>query len=196
MKEVCIKRETLETSITIKLNMLGTGKSHITTGIGFFDHMLTHIAKHSLIDLNVDVKGDLEIDGHHTVEDTGLALGMALKEALGNREGIQRYGHRILPMDEALILCALDLSGRPYVEIDTPFRSPYVGQFDTQLVEAFFSALGIKAGMNLHIQVLKGRNDHHIIEGMCKAFGKALLDATTTHPRIQGVPSTKGVLEV
>lgn len=196
MRQAHIKRDTYETQIEIKVNLDGTGQTHIATGIGFFDHMLTHIGKHSLIDLEVKAKGDLEIDGHHTVEDVGLAFGMALKEALGDRVGINRYGDRILPMDEALVLCALDLSGRPYLEIDTPFKAPMVGDFDTQLVEAFFGAVSVKAGMNLHLQVLKGRNDHHIIEGMCKAFGKALLDAVTVNGRIQGVPSTKGVLEV
>ncbi|MGL4800397.1 MAG: imidazoleglycerol-phosphate dehydratase, partial [Cellulosilyticaceae bacterium] len=155
-----------------------------------------HIGKHSFMDLKIEAKGDLEIDGHHTVEDVGLALGQAIRQALGDRVGINRYGDRIVPMDEALILCALDLSGRPYLAIDTPFRSPMVGSFDTQLVEEFFRALSVQVGMNLHVQVLRGTNDHHIIEGMCKAFAKALGDAISLNPRVTGVLSTKGVLEV
>lgn len=196
MRQARVTRQTYETDITIEVNLDGSGVSTIQTGIGFFDHMLTHISKHSFIDLHVEAKGDLYIDGHHTVEDVGLALGQALREALGDRGGINRYGDRIVPMDEALIMCALDLSGRPYVDIDTPFTAPMIGNFDTQLVEEFFRALSVQVGMNLHLQVLRGKNDHHIIEGMCKAFAKALGDAMTRNPRIQGVLSTKGVLEV
>ena len=190
-----IERKTSETDIAITLNLDGEGKVDVQTGIGFFDHMLIHIGKHSLMDLEVKVVGDLYIDTHHTVEDTGIVLGQAIKTALGDKAGIERYGDRIVPMDEALILCALDLSGRPYLDIDTPFKSERVGEFDTQMVEEFFRAVAVNSGMNLHIQVLKGKNDHHIIEGMCKAFAKALAQAISYNPRVKGIMSTKGMLE-
>lgn len=196
MRTSSIQRDTAETKIQLSLNLEGEGKTTIETGIGFFDHMLTHIGKHSLSDLTVKVQGDLEVDCHHTVEDTGIVLGGAIKEALGTKEGINRYGQAIIPMDEALILCAIDLSGRPYVDVDTPFTVDRVGEFDTEMVEEFFRAVAVHAGMNLHIQVLRGKNNHHIIEGMCKAFAKALLMAVTMNPRIKGVASTKGMLEV
>lgn len=196
MRTSSIQRDTAETKIELRLNLDGEGKTTIETGIGFFDHMLTHIGKHSLSDLTVKVQGDLEVDCHHTVEDTGIVLGQAIKEAIGNKEGINRYGQAIIPMDEALILCAIDLSGRPYVDVDTPFTVDRVGEFDTEMVEEFFRAVAVHAGMNLHIQVLRGKNNHHIIEGMCKAFAKALLMAVTMNPRIKGVASTKGMLEV
>ena len=196
MRTSSIQRDTAETKIELSLNLDGEGKTTIETGIGFFDHMLTHIGKHSLSDLTVKVQGDLEVDCHHTVEDTGIVLGQAIKEAIGNKEGINRYGQAIIPMDEALLLCAIDLSGRPYVDVDTPFTVDRVGEFDTEMVEEFFRAVAVHAGMNLHIQVLRGKNNHHIIEGMCKAFAKALLMAVTMNPRIKGVASTKGMLEV
>ncbi len=196
MRTSSIQRDTAETKIQLSLNLDGEGKTTIDTGIGFFDHMLTHIGKHSLSDLTVKVQGDLEVDCHHTVEDTGIVLGQAIKEALGTKEGINRYGQAIIPMDEALLLCAIDLSGRPYVDVDTPFTVDRVGEFDTEMVEEFFRAVAVHAGMNLHIQVLRGKNNHHIIEGMCKAFAKALLMAVTMNPRIKGVASTKGMLEV
>ena len=196
MRTSSIQRDTAETKIQLSLNLDGEGKTTIDTGIGFFDHMLTHIGKHSLSDLTVKVEGDLEVDCHHTVEDTGIVLGQAIKEALGTKEGINRYGQAIIPMDEALLLCAIDLSGRPYVDVDTPFTVDRVGEFDTEMVEEFFRAVAVHVGMNLHIQVLRGKNNHHIIEGMCKAFAKALLMAVTMNPRIKGVASTKGMLEV
>lgn len=196
MRKVTLTRKTAETSICLSLDLEGEGKVESETGIGFFDHMLAHIGKHSFSDLKVEVKGDLEIDGHHTIEDTGIVLGQALKEALGSKEGINRYGHAIVPMDEALIVCAIDLSGRPYVDIDTPFTVEKVGAFETEMVEEFFRAVAVHAGMNLHIEVRRGKNNHHIIEGMCKAFAKALLMAVTLNPRVQGVLSTKGMLEV
>ncbi len=196
MRSAEIKRDTAETQITLSLNIDGEGKTDIHTGIGFFDHMLTHIGKHSLSDLKVNTVGDIEIDCHHTVEDTGIVLGQAFKAALGNKEGINRYGHAIVPMDEALVLCAVDLSGRPYVDVDTPFTIDRLGDFDTEMVEEFFRAVAVHAGINLHIQVIRGKNNHHIIEGMCKAFAKAMLDAVSFNPRIKGVPSTKGMLEV
>lgn len=196
MRTSNIERNTAETKIKLNLNLDGEGKTRIQTGIGFFDHMLTHIGKHSLSDLVVEVDGDLEVDCHHSVEDTGIVLGQAIKEAVGNKEGINRYGDAIIPMDEALILCAIDLSGRAYVDVDTPFTVERVGDFDTEMVEEFFRAVAVNAGMNLHIQVLRGKNNHHIIEGMCKAFAKALFKAVTLNPRIKGVASTKGMLEV
>ena len=196
MRSAQIKRNTAETQITLSLNIDGEGKTEIQTGVGFFNHMLTHIGKHSLSDLKVDAIGDKEIDCHHTVEDTGIVLGEAFKAALGNKEGINRYGHAIVPMDEALVLCAVDLSGRPYVDVDTPFTIDRLGDFEVEMVEEFFRAVAVHAGMNLHIQVLRGKNNHHIIEGMCKAFAKAMLEAMTFNPRIKGVPSTKGMLEV
>lgn len=196
MRTSSIQRDTAETKIELRLNLDGEGKTTIETGIGFFDHMLTHIGKHSLSDLTVKVQGDLEVDCHHTVEDTGIVLGEAIKQAIGNKEGINRYGEAIIPMDEALVLCAIDLSGRPYVDVDTPFTVDRVGEFDTEMVEEFFRAVAVHAGMNLHIEVLRGKNNHHIIEGMCKAFAKALLMAVTVNPRIKGVASTKGMLEV
>lgn len=195
MRQAVITRKTAETEISLSLNIDGEGQTQVETGIGFFDHMLTHIGKHSLSDLTVQATGDLEIDCHHTVEDVGIVLGQAIKEAVGNKEGINRYGQAILPMDEALILCAVDLSGRAYVEVDTPFQAERVGDFDTEMVEEFFRAVGTQAAMNLHIQVLRGKNSHHIIEGMCKAFAKALAMAVTTNPRIKGIASTKGMLE-
>ena len=196
MRTAEIKRTTAETSIYLSLNIDGEGKTQITTGNGFFDHMLTHIGKHSFSDLIVEAKGDLQVDCHHTVEDVGIVLGQALKQALGTKEGINRYGQAIIPMDEALILCAVDFSGRPYIDVDTPFTTDRVGEFDTEMVEEFFRAVGVNAGMNLHIQVLRGKNNHHIIEGMCKAFAKAICMAMTLNPRVKGVPSTKGMLEV
>ena len=195
MRKAEIERNTAETKIKLSLDLDGEGKVQIQTGIGFFDHMLTHIGKHSLSDLKVIADGDLEVDCHHTVEDVGIVLGQAIKQALGTKEGINRYGQAIIPMDEALILCAVDLSGRPYIDVDTPFTTDRIGTFDTEMVEEFFRAVGVNAGMNLHIQVLRGKNNHHIVEGMCKAFAKALLQAVTFNPRIKGVASTKGMLE-
>lgn len=196
MRQSHITRETAETKITLSLNLDGEGKTTIDTGIGFFDHMLTHIGKHSFSDLTVQAKGDLEVDCHHTVEDVGIVLGQAIKEAVGDKKGINRYGQAIIPMDEALILCAVDLSGRSYLEIDTPFTVERVGTFDTEMVEEFFRAVATQSAMNLHLVVLRGKNNHHIIEGMCKAFARALAMAVTYNPKVVGVASTKGMLEV
>ncbi len=196
MRKAEIKRDTKETQIYLSLNIDGDGITDISTGVGFFDHMLTHIGKHSLSDLKVQAKGDIEIDSHHTVEDTGIVLGQAFKMALGSREGINRYGHAIVPMDEALVLCAVDISGRPFTDVDTPFTIDRLGDFEVEMVEEFFRAVAVSAGINLHIQVIRGKNNHHIIEGMCKAFAKAMLMAMTINPRVKGVPSTKGMLEV
>lgn len=187
-------RKTKETDISVKLNIDGTGKADIETGIGFFDHMLEAFAKHGLFDLEVKVKGDLNVDGHHTVEDTGIVLGQALLQAIGDKKGIKRYGSEILPMDESLVLAAVDLCGRPYFVMDAAFTSPMVGDFDTQLVNEFFYAVSYSAMMNIHLRVLTGSNDHHKIEAMFKAFAKAVDTATMVDPRITDVLSTKGAL--
>ena len=187
-------RKTKETDISVKLNIDGTGKADIETGIGFFDHMLEAFAKHGLFDLEVKVKGDLNVDGHHTVEDTGIVLGQALLQVIGDKKGIRRYGSEILPMDESLVLAAVDLCGRPYFVMDAAFTSPMVGDFDTQLVNEFFYAVSYSAMMNIHLRVLTGSNDHHKIEAMFKAFAKAVDTATMVDPRITDVLSTKGAL--
>ena len=189
-----ITRTTKETDISISLNLDGSGKAEISTGIGFFDHMLNGFARHGLFDLNCQVKGDLEVDCHHTIEDTGIVLGQVIKEAVGDKKGMVRFVTCILPMDESLILCSLDLSGRPYYVSDAVFPTERVGEMDTQMVREFFYAVSYSAGMNLHFKVLEGGNSHHMIEGMFKAFAKALDMATTTDPRIVDVLSTKGSL--
>lgn len=189
-----VARNTKETKITVSINIDGTGKSEINTGIGFFDHMLEGFAKHGLFDLKVTVEGDLNVDGHHTVEDTGIVLGQAIMQAIGDKKGIKRYGNMILPMDESLVLSAIDLCGRPYFVMDAEFTSPMVGDFDTQLVREFFYAVSYSAMMNIHLRVITGINDHHKIEAMFKAFAKSLDEATTFDPRITDVLSTKGAL--
>ena len=193
-RSTTIERKTKETDISVILNIDGMGKSEIDTGIGFFNHMLEGFAKHGVFDLKCKVKGDLEVDGHHTVEDTGIVLGTAIKEALGDKAGIKRYGSFILPMDETLVLCAIDLCGRPYFSFECEFDSDKVGEFDTQLVREFFYAVSYSAAMNLHIKVLSGMNDQHKIEAMFKAFSKALDMAVTKDERITSVLSTKGSL--
>ena len=189
-----ISRKTGETDITMKLNLDGSGKASVDTGIGFFDHMLNSFARHGLFDLEVSVKGDLEVDSHHTIEDTGIVLGQAIKEALGDKKGIRRFGECMLPMDETLMLCALDLSGRPYLQFHVPLTVPQVGGFDTEMVHEFFYAVSYGAGMNLHLKMLDGSNNHHIIEAAFKAFAKALDGASMYDERIQDVLSTKGSL--
>lgn len=189
-----ITRTTKETDISIRFDLDGSGKAEVSTGVGFFDHMLDGFTRHGLFDLNCQVNGDLHVDCHHTIEDTGIVLGQAIKEAMGDKKGIVRYGSCILPMDDALILCALDLSGRPYYVSDAAFSTEKVGDMDTQMVKEFFYAISCSAGMNLHFKVLEGTNSHHIIEGMFKAFAKALSMATTHDPRIVDVLSTKGSL--
>lgn len=189
-----VGRKTGETDITVAINIDGTGKSNIDTGIGFFDHMLDAFARHGLFDLTVKVKGDLNVDGHHTVEDTGIVLGQAIAQAIGDKKGIKRYGYMILPMDETLALSAVDLCGRPYFVMDATFNSPMVGDFDTQLVNEFFYALSYSAAMNLHLRIITGVNEHHKIEAMFKAFAKALDSATSYDDRITDVLSTKGSL--
>lgn len=190
-----VSRKTNETDIKIDFNMDGTGATTIDTGIGFFDHMLNSFARHGLFDLNVSVKGDLYVDSHHTIEDTGIVLGQAIKKAIGDKKGIKRYGQRILPMDETLMLCALDLSGRPYFSYDMNLTVDRVGYFDTEMVKEFFYAVSYGAGMNLHLKQLDGSNNHHIIEAAFKAFAKALDEATQVDPRMKDtVLSTKGSL--
>ncbi len=187
-------RRTNETEISVDISLDGSGTSNISTGVGFFDHMLDLFARHALIDLKLEAKGDLHIDAHHTVEDTGITLGLALAEALGDKAGITRYGHFLLPMDEALVQVALDLSGRPFLAIDLPSGLPPIGNFPVQLVEEFFRALSTNAGITLHIRLLAGRNSHHICEAVFKGVARALGAAMQNDPRVDGVPSTKGVL--
>lgn len=187
-------RTTKETDIRLELNLDGNGNTSIDTGIGFFDHMLNGFARHGFFDLDLKVKGDLEVDCHHTIEDTGIVLGTAIKKALGNKEGIRRFGSMILPMDETLILCAVDLSGRPYLSWDMTFTAERTGDMDTEMVREFFYAVSYSAGMNLHMRQISGLNNHHIAEAAFKAFGKALDEATSLDPRVHGILSTKGSL--
>lgn len=189
-----INRKTKETDIEMSLSVDGTGIGQVHTGIGFFDHMLEGFSKHGFFDLTLSVNGDLDVDGHHTVEDTGIVLGTAIREAIGDKAGIRRYGSFMLPMDDALCLCAIDLCGRPYFVYDCTFATERVGGLDTELVREFFYAVSYSAGMNLHIKMLHGDNAHHMIEAMFKAFGKALDQASSYDTRIDGVLSTKGAL--
>ncbi len=188
------KRTTKETDISLTLKLDGTGKADIDTGIGFFDHMLDGFSRHGLFDLNVKVKGDLVVDCHHTIEDTGIVLGTAIREAVGDKKGMKRFGSCILPMDETLVLCAIDISGRPYLSFDGEFTTDRVGYMDTEMVKEFFYAISYSAGMNLHIKVLSAGNNHHMIEAMFKAFARALDEATGLDPRITDILSTKGSL--
>ncbi|MBC7476976.1 MAG: imidazoleglycerol-phosphate dehydratase HisB [Pseudorhodobacter sp.] len=195
MRNATITRQTNETAITVTLNLDGTGQSRVATGIGFFDHMLDQLAKHSLIDMDVTAKGDLHIDDHHTVEDVGIAMGQALTRAVGDKRGIQRYGHFTLAMDDAQVSCALDLSARPYLICNLPFPTAKIGQFDTELVREFFQALSTHGGITLHIDLKHGLNSHHIAEAAFKAVAKSLRMAVTHDLRSAGVvPSTKGAL--
>lgn len=189
-----VTRKTRETDIEITINLDGKGESNISTGVGFFDHMLIGFAKHGFFDLDVKVKGDLEVDCHHTVEDTGIVLGEAIKKALGDKKSIKRYGSFLLPMDETLVMCAIDLSGRPYLVYDAKFNVDKVGDFDTEMAKEFFYAISYSAGMNLHIKEMYGENAHHIIEAMFKGFAKALDEATLIDERVEGILSTKGAL--
>jgi imidazoleglycerol-phosphate dehydratase len=187
-----IVRQTKETDISLEINLDGSGNFQIETGIGFFDHMLENFSKHGFFDLILSAKGDLFVDSHHTVEDTGIVLGQGIKEALGDKKGIKRYGSFMLPMDDVLVLCAIDLSGRPYFVYDVELTAEKVGYLDTELVKEFFYAISYSAGMNLHIKVLHGNNNHHIIEAIFKAFAKALDQAIQYDERIVDVLSTKG----
>lgn len=189
-----ITRTTKETDITAEVNIDGTGKYDINTGIGFFDHMLCGFARHGLFDISLNVKGDLEVDGHHTVEDTGIVLGQAFCEAIGGKEGIRRFGSCILPMDDALVLASIDISGRHYLDFDLPLDTETIGDLDTQLIKEFFYSFSDSARINLHIKKINGSNSHHIAEASFKAVAKAMREATDKDPRIHGVQSTKGVL--
>lgn len=189
-----VERNTKETKIRVTLELDGTGKSVIDTGIGFFDHMLDGFARHGLFDLTAKCQGDIQVDSHHSIEDMGIVLGYALREALGDKKGIVRYGSCMLPMDETLAMCAIDLSGRPYLVFDAPFRGNMVGAMDTQMAREFFYAVSYATGMNLHLKVLYGENDHHMMEALFKAFAKALDAAVSFDPRITDVLSTKGTL--
>ena len=189
-----IQRKTKETDISARLNIDGTGSSTINTGIGFFNHMLEGFAKHGFFDLTLNCEGDLAVDCHHTIEDCGIVLGNAVKEAIGDKKGIKRFGSCILPMDETLVLCAIDLSGRPYLVFDGEFTTDRVGYMDTEMVKEFFYAISYSVEMNLHIKVLNSGNNHHMIEAMFKSFARALDEATTLDPRITDVMSTKGSL--
>ena len=194
MRTATCVRKTKETDITITLNLDGTGKNDIHTGIGFFDHMLDGMARHGLFDLSVSVKGDFDVDCHHTVEDTGIVLGMAIREALGDKAGIKRYGHIIIPMDETLALCAVDLSGRPYLKFDADFTVERLGELDTEMIREFFYAVSYSAMMNIHLKIMDGANNHHMAEALFKSFGKALDMATMEEPRIKEAWTTKGSL--
>ena len=191
IRTASLHRQTGETDIELTLNLDGTGKTDIDTGIGFFDHMLNNFARHGLFDLTVKAKGDLYVDCHHLVEDTGIVLGQAIKEAVGDKKSIKRYGYSILPMDETLMLCSLDLSGRPYFQSDFTFQGERCGYFDTAMTKEFFYAISYSALMNLHFKMLAGENDHHIIECAFKSFAKSLDAATMVDERITSVLSTK-----
>lgn len=193
-RSTTVERKTKETDISVILNLDGTGKSEIDTGIGFFDHMLEGFARHGFFDLKVKAQGDLLVDGHHTVEDTGIVLGQAVKNALGDKKGIRRYGSCMLPMDDALALCAVDLCGRPYFAFDCSFTTDRLGELDTELIREFFQAVSYHAGMNLHLKMMGGVNNHHMAEAMFKAFAKALDEAAAKDERVADVLSTKGSL--
>jgi imidazoleglycerol-phosphate dehydratase len=194
-RSATLERKTSETEIRLTLNLDGSGVSKISTGIAFFDHMLTLFSKHGLMDLELTAKGDIEVDYHHTVEDTGILLGQAIAKALGDKAGIRRYGFFYVPMDEALVRSVVDLSGRPFLAYNAPADVPAIGSaFSFQLVEEFLRAISVNAGMNLHVDVLAGRDAHHMAEGIFKSLARALDEATSTDPRVQGIPSTKGVL--
>lgn len=189
-----IERKTNETDIKVMFDIDGSGKNTIATGIGFFDHMLTSFARHGFFDLECFVTGDLHVDCHHTIEDVGIVIGQAIKEAIGQKKGIKRYGSFLMPMDETLVMCAIDLSGRPFLSYDVAFTMERVGYMDTEMVKEFFYAVSYAAGMNIHIKLVEGSNNHHIVEAIFKAFAKALDEATMLDGRITDVLSTKGAL--
>ncbi len=194
MRSATMERNTAETQVTLSLNLDGSGAADVDSGIGFLDHMLTLFAKHSGCDLSVRAAGDVQVDDHHLTEDIGIVLGQALKQALGDKRGIRRYGDILLPMDEALVQAAVDCSGRPYVVWAVPIPQPKVGNWDTELAEEFFRALAVNGGLTLHLRLLSGTNSHHIVEGAFKACARALREAVSLDPREQDVPSTKGTL--
>jgi imidazoleglycerol-phosphate dehydratase len=195
MREATVERQTAETRIRLYLNLDGSGRAQVRTNIGFFDHMLNHIARHGLFDLSVEAEGDLEIDGHHTVEDVGICLGKAFAQALGAPTGIVRYGHALAPMDEALAEAAIDVSGRPFFGLDAKLPAARVGDFDAELTAEFFRAFAMNSRTTVHLILRKGDNLHHCIEGLFKAFARALDRAVQLDPRVAGVPSTKGSLD-
>jgi imidazoleglycerol-phosphate dehydratase len=190
-----ITRKTKETAISVSVELDGEGRSEISTGVGFFDHMLTHLAKHGLFDVTVQAQGDLEIDGHHTVEDVGICLGQAFLKALGEPVGITRYGRATVPMDEALAEAAVDVSGRPFLVFNADIPGSRVGEFDAELAREFFQAFAMNSRITLHLNLRYGSNVHHCIEGLFKAFARALREAVSQDPRVKGVPSTKGMLQ-
>lgn len=194
IRKASIERKTKETEISVAINLDGTGECQVETGIGFFDHMLTHLAKHSLCDLAIKCKGDLTVDAHHTVEDVGIVLGQAIAQALGDKHGIARYGSAIVPMDEALVMTAMDISGRGSLVWGLAVKKEMIGNFDSELAPEFFKALAANAGINVHIKQLDGSNAHHIVEATFKSFAKALRQAVEHDERVQGIPSTKGTL--
>lgn len=189
-----VTRKTKETEIEVTINLDGTGESNIDTGIGFLNHMLTLLSKHSQIDMDINADGDLDVDGHHTVEDIGIVLGEALEKALGSKEGIKRYGQSFVPMDESLASVIIDISGRPYLVFQGEFTSERLGEFDTELTEEFFRAFAVNSGTTLHASVIYGKNNHHMIEALFKGLGRSLREAVTIDPDIHGVMSTKGTL--
>jgi imidazoleglycerol-phosphate dehydratase len=190
-----LTRTTKETDLQVRVDLDGTGKSSVKTGIGFFDHMLEALARHGLLDLTVEARGDLHVDGHHTVEDTGIVLGQAIAQALGDRAGIRRYADSMIPLDEAMVRCVVDVSGRPYLSyhIDIP-KWQMLGDYDVFLTPEFFRAVVLNAGLTVHLDLIRGDNPHHIVEAAFKAFARSLDAATTIDPRVSGVPSTKGKL--
>ena len=193
-RKASLRRTTKETDITVSLDLDGSGKNEIDTGIGFFDHMLDGFARHGLFNLSVKAGGDLFVDCHHTIEDTGIVLGQAILQAVGDKAGIKRYGHFILPMDETLALCAVDLSGRPYLKFDAEFSAGRLGELDTEMIREFFYAVSYGGMMNLHLRIMDGENNHHKAEALFKSFGKALDMATRPEPRIKEAWTTKGTL--
>ena len=194
MRRASLNRKTNETDIAVEFCLDGTGKTHITTGVGFFDHMLTLFGRHGLFDLTVKAEGDLFIDGHHTVEDCGIVLGQAIKEALGSKEGISRYGNAFVPMDEALAQVTVDVSGRSYLVFNAQMPKAAIGNFELELVEEFFQSVAFNAGLTLHVNLMYGGNSHHMAEAIFKAFGRALCQAAEINKRVEGVLSSKGVL--
>lgn len=193
-RKASLRRTTKETDITVSLDLDGSGKNEINTGIGFFDHMLDGFARHGLFNLSVKAGGDLFVDCHHTIEDTGIVIGQAIHQAVGDKVGIKRYGHFILPMDETLALCAVDLSGRPYLKFDAEFSAGRLGELDTEMIREFFYAVSYGGMMNLHLRIMDGENNHHKAEALFKSFGKALDMATQPEPRIKEAWTTKGTL--
>lgn len=195
MRTATINRETKETNISLTINLDGSGKTQLDTGVGFFDHMLDAFSRFALVDLEVACKGDLYVDEHHTIEDVGICLGKAIRDALGERAGIRRVGSAYMPMDEALAFAAIDISGRPYLAFTAEFATLRCGDMGTQMAEEFFRAVAVNAGLTVHLNTPAGRNDHHKLEALFKAFGLALRDAMAVDPRVSGVLSTKGALD-